>query len=667
MPTVPPDLWTLAVDFGTSFTVAATAGPGPAEPVYFGGRPTMPSGVFVEADGGLSTGAKAVNQRQLDPGRYIDTPKRPLGKGVPVILLSSGPVSVPRIVSAVIAEAAAEASERRNGTAPPRTVLTHPATWDLELQQTLVTAAREAGLVEVRVLAEPVAAALHLGRDQCQPGDHIAVYDLGGGTFDAAVLRRTAEGFEVEATGGQTSIGGEWFDQLLRDRLGSGPLGQIEAWRRLNEPGPDKKTDFDAYVAWCDQVDKLKDNIRFAKEVLSEQDSWGLIIPGYPEGWTVTVQMLDGLLREPLEQTVDVLASTIADAGLGPGQLTAIYLVGGASRTPLVRKLLADRFPQKVVKRQGDPQTVVALGAAAAYDDATDLDHPRPPRLLQTHPRPEKVEPREDEAESPLVEWKSRLALASAGPVTGYAVGKYEVMAAPQFGILARRKLGQQKRALEAFVAGVEKTEGRAGWHLTNAEPATFGGASLGLIQQQSGLSEGQRTTMTRVYAAASGVMVTAWARDWPAPAAAVESLTIDLRTAGPNEQLTFAMKLPARLVQTMREELHVRARWNKFDPNGLFALTGPLPTGTASDEQVAGQLIAEEAAKRRSLVIKAMSRSVFLGSRPCVYHWLALGPPAAHSQHWWTGIVDGRFVRIAATYPAGPTAQHHIKVITLR
>jgi molecular chaperone DnaK len=666
MPTPPPDLWTLAVDFGTSFTVAATAGPGPAEPVYFGARrePTMASGIFVEADGGLSTGAKAVNQRQLDPERYIDTPKRPLGEGVPVILLSSGPVSVPRMVSAVMGEAAAQASKQRNGTAPPRTVLTHPATWDLELQQTLVTAARDAGLTDVRVLAEPVAAALHLGRDQCQPGDHIAVYDLGGGTFDAAVLRRTAEGFEVEATGGQTSIGGEWFDRLLRDRLGSGPLGQIEAWRRLSGSPPDMKTDFDAYVAWLDQVDKLKDNVRFTKEVLSEEKSWGLIIPGYPEGWTVTVEMLNGVLREPLEQTVDVLASTIADAGLGAGQLAAIYLVGGASRTPLVRELLADRFPQKVVKRQGDPQTVVALGAAAGYDDATDPYQPRPPRLLQIRPRPETAVPREQVAESPLVAWKSRLGLAAGalGPATGYEVATYEAKAGHQFSITAVRKPDKEK-AFRAFVAGVEKTQGQAGWHLTGAEPAIFGGASLGLTQRQSGVSEGRRATLTRVYAAASGLMVTAWARDWPAPAAAVDSLTIEFRTAGPNDQLTLAMMLPARVLPTMREDMHVRARWNKAG-YPIWALTGPLPEGTATDEQVAQRLIAE-VRQRSRFVVKVAARDVFLGSRPCVYHLLAF--TATVGEHWWTGIVDGRFVRIAARGETRRQATKYREVITLR
>jgi molecular chaperone DnaK len=370
--------WTLSVDFGTSFTVAATAGPDRTELVFFwsGRAPVMPSGVFAQADGSLFTGTDAISLRQIDPDRYVDTPKRLLGTGARTILLPDGPLPVARVVSAVIRDAAAEAISRHGGTGPAGTVLTHPASWDEELQHTLRGAATEAGLSNVRVLAEPVAAALHLGRGRHQPGEHIAVYDLGGGTLDVAVLRQTAQGFQVVATGGRTDIGGEWFDEWLRGRLNAGPLSQVDAWRRLAGPPPDKDRDFDAYLDWRGKQEQLKATIRLTKEQLSTKNSWPMHIPGYREGWPVSLETLEDVLREPLEQTADVLTATIAAAGLDPDQLSAVYLVGGASRTPLVTELLSEKFPGKVKPQGDDPQTVVALGAAAGYQDAIDPDHP---------------------------------------------------------------------------------------------------------------------------------------------------------------------------------------------------------------------------------------------------------------------------------------------------
>jgi len=645
--------WTLSVDFGTSYTVAATAGPEPAREVYFGARrePAMPSGVFAEADGSLLTGTMAANARQLDPDRYIGTPKRLMGGGLRTIPLPDGPVPVVRAVSAVLAGAAAEAGQR----GWTRTVLTHPAGWDTGLQRMLAAAAAEAGLADVRVMAEPVAAALHLGRG-CEPGEHIAVYDLGGGTFDAAVLRRTAEGFEVEATGGRNSIGGEWFDELLRRHLGSGPLGQVQAWQRLNGPGPDKETAFDAYQDWRNKVDLLHDNIRFTKEVLSEEKSWGLIIPGHPEGWTVTRGSLEDVLREPLEQTADVLTAAIADAGLGPAQLSAIYLVGGASRTPLVKKLLAERFPGKLTSHPGDPQTVVALGAAANWDRAADLDKPTPPPL--TPP-------------DPLVRWQSRLALAPAGPASSIRIDLYEVSAVPHFAIVARKQNGKQE-TFGAFVAAQEQREREGGWELTPPKAASFAGAALGLTQQESRTINGQTITLTRVYAAASGLLVTGWARSAEVPPAAMESLTIGFRKTGSNEQVMVGIALPAQVQQAIKERLAARARPSRVAVGfAVEALAGPLPPGAATSEEVAQHLLAEMRKAKPKIRIETADPDVFLGSRLCLHQVIAMEPENPNEitthEYRWTGIVDGRFVRIAVRCPSRRIAERLRDLVKLR
>jgi molecular chaperone DnaK len=641
--------WTLAIDFGTSYTVAATAGPERAEPVYFGaGRePVMPSGVLAEPDGSLMTGTMAVNARRLDPERYVGTPKRLLGAGLRTIPLSDGALSVTRIVSAVLAEAAAQAGQQRDGTVPARTVLTHPAGWDPDLQRVLATAAQEAGLARLRVLAEPVAAALHLGR-QCRPGDHIAVYDLGGGTFDVAVLRRTAGGFEVEATEGETTIGGEWFDELLQQHLDAGPLGQLEAWRRLSGPAPDEDTASGAYTVWRDQVDLLKDNIRFTKEVLSQRKSWKMGIPGYPEGWTVTCETLEDVLREPLTRTVDLLAATIADAGLTADQLSAIYLVGGASRTPMVKELLAERFPGKVISRRDDPQTVVALGAAGGYDDAIDIDQIGKKKL----------------EEPLLVPWQSRLALKPTGSGTAVSLDRYEASARPRFELIARRK--KVNETFGAFVQALEQKERQAGAEMM-AQPTAIRllGATLGLTQQGSVKAREGHTTITYAYAEAPALLVNTWANNAVPPAAAVESLSVYFRTVDSDDQLGLGMSVPAWVVQGMREHLVVRVK-SRINKCVLSATTGPRPAGADTPEEVAGHLLAEMKRIYPRLATRPAEPDVFLDSRLCVHQLVFMGQPVRR-EHWWIGIVSDRFVRITVSGLSRRPAERYRDLVSLR
>jgi molecular chaperone DnaK len=655
--------WQLSIDFGTSFTVAAGAGPGPAEPVYFGARrePAMPSGVFAEADGGLLTGTKAANARQLDPERYVATPKRLLGAGLRTVPLAGGPLPVARMVSAVLADAARRAGQQHGGTVPPRTVLTHPASWDTDLQRVLVAAAREAGLAGVRVLAEPVAAALHLGRER-RPGEHIAVYDLGGGTFDAAVLRCTAGGFEVAATDGRTSIGGEWFDELLHRHLGAGPLGQVPAWRQLAGPGPGKETAFDAYLAWRNKVELLKENIRFTKEVLSDENSWGLIIPDYPEGWTVTRETLEGVLDEPLQQTADVLAATIAAAGLAPGQLSAIYLVGGASRTPLVRQLLASRFPGKVVSSPGDPQTVVALGAAASWDHATDPDQPATPPPRKT------AQKKEEEAPTPPATWHSRLAIVPADAKAPVRLDRYEVSGLPCFGILARRQTDSQD-TIGAFIEAQQRNERQEGWTLTPPRAARITGAEVGLTQRESGTDNTDKErTRTRVYAAVSAFLVTAWSSDTDGtrPGTGADSLSIEFRTVGQADQLGLSLTLAVPCPSGVRERLSARVRLSWSGDYGLVtASTGPAPDGVGTPEELAGQFMARHRKINPAARIGAPVPDVFLGSRLCVRQ--AVTAVRKPQDHWWTGLVDGQFVVIRVEGAARRQAEKCRDVIALR
>lgn len=347
--------WTLAVDFGTTATAAAVHD-GDTELLEIDGLSRLPSLVLLAADGEFVVGTAAGRQAASAPDRVERTPKRRLGD--PVVVLGEEAVQPPALVAAVLRHIAAEAIRRQGGTRPDQVVLTHPVSWAGARLAALREAARLADLGDVTLLSEPVAAALHLGDDRIGVGDHVAVYDLGGGTFDAAVLRRTPTGFEpVGIPGGDDQLGGEDFDQLLYEEVGARIAEQdADAWRQLRTS--DER-------AWLRANLALRDEVRAAKEALSSSPEYTIYV-GAPADLEVTVtrERLEELLREPLDRTVDELVATVERAGLTMGDLAAIHLVGGSSRIPLVTRLLSERTGL-VPTTWGDPKAAVALGAAA--------------------------------------------------------------------------------------------------------------------------------------------------------------------------------------------------------------------------------------------------------------------------------------------------------------
>ena len=198
----------LAIDFGTSNTVAALLVPGQAARVIaFGDSPLLPSAVFAAADGTLATGREALRQARLDPTRFEPNPKRRVDDGE--ILLGDRVFPVVRVISAVLRTVAVEVRRQLGGAMPDEVRLTHPAQWGAARQNVLASAAREAGLGagKLVLLPEPVAAAAQYTRlpgRSVPPGGTVAVYDLGGGTFDVAVVgritgRTESDGFAVLA------------------------------------------------------------------------------------------------------------------------------------------------------------------------------------------------------------------------------------------------------------------------------------------------------------------------------------------------------------------------------------------------------------------------------------------------------------------------------------
>ncbi|QWF79626.1 type VII secretion-associated protein [Amycolatopsis sp. CA-230715] len=383
----------VAVDFGTSSTcVVASLNGRDAQVVVVDGQPLMSSAVYAAADGTLFVGQEAERQAAMDPSRYEPNPKRRIDEGE--LLLGDTVLRVTDVVRAVLSRAVSEARRLAGGAEVSLLVLTHPADWGAVRTRLLRQAA--GGLAhQVALVPEPVAAAVYhaatfapteVNQERTvefsgAPGDTLAVLDLGGGTVDVSVVRRASGtsrgGFQVLATRGDPSFGGADIDQSLLEHVGS----LVSA----TDPG-----------AWSQLVDGreladrrrrrvLHQDVRGAKETLSRHAYTDVPMPPPFADAHVTREDLERLIAAPLGRAVELTVSAIDEAGMRPRQLTAIFLVGGSSRVPMISRLVHERTGV-VPTTLDQPETVVARGALRAVQ--LDPAHPAP-----AHPAPARGTP----------------------------------------------------------------------------------------------------------------------------------------------------------------------------------------------------------------------------------------------------------------------------------
>ncbi len=346
-------MWNLAIDFGTSNTTGATWADGVVEAVEVDGRRQVPSVVLLSADGTWVVGRQADNQSAVVPERVERAPKRRLGKGR-TLLLGGQAVPITSAVAALLGPHTAAARARHAGD-PGHIVLTHPARWGPERLDVLRTAAHEAGFPRVELVPEPVAAA-HYVDDPLEVGQHVAVYDLGGGTFDTCVVRRTETSYKVVGLpGGNERIGGEDFDHRMYQHLGAAVAREdAAAWDNM-QTSDDRQ--------WQRAAADLLTNARDAKEQLSRNPRASVYVGPIERDITVTRDEFEALVADDVDRTVDEMSRTIANAGLTEAEIAKVYLVGGSSRLPLVQQRMGARFGDRV-STWDDPKGVVVLGAA---------------------------------------------------------------------------------------------------------------------------------------------------------------------------------------------------------------------------------------------------------------------------------------------------------------
>ena len=351
--------WWLAVDFGTSFTTAAVRVGGRVEILEIDSSRYLPSQVCLDPDGGLLVGRDAVSEGATRPSHLERVPKRAMATAEHV-RLGEQTVETVDLVAAVLRRVLAETARRGLGGAPSRVVLTHPARWQrggVELRR-LTDAAGRAGLREPELVAEPVAAAHYYVRATGTdlPTDAaIGVYDLGGGTFDTAVLRRRRDGFELAGPpGGDLHLGGEDLDVELMQLLGTHAEAlDPEPWGAL--------WDAEGRAAERDRA-QLRRDITTAKESLSSRATVTLYVPGYDDEFRLTRGEYEKAIEPVLERSVTELVDTIGRAGSTPQGLADLYLTGGSSRTPRITGLLSTLL-RRVPTVKGDPKAVVVQGA----------------------------------------------------------------------------------------------------------------------------------------------------------------------------------------------------------------------------------------------------------------------------------------------------------------
>jgi molecular chaperone DnaK len=330
------------------------------------GQVLLPSIVSFTGEGVL-VGAAAKRQLVRRPQATVYSVKRLMGRGyddvkeelpylpftvVPAegivkIQMGSREVTPPE-VSAIVLKSLKERAEAHFGEPIEKAVVTVPAYFNDSQRQATKDAGRIAGLDVVRIVNEPTAASLAYGLQRIREG-LVAVYDLGGGTFDISILRVKDGIFEVLATNGNTHLGGDDFDRAVVRWL----LEDIRTTHQVDLAG-----DLEA-------MQELRLAAEAAKIRLSSEDRTALTIPfdGFTYRREITRAELERLIEALVDSTLTPCRMALADAGLAPSDVDEVVLVGGSTRVPLVRRRVQELFG-KTPHSQLNPDEVVALGAA---------------------------------------------------------------------------------------------------------------------------------------------------------------------------------------------------------------------------------------------------------------------------------------------------------------
>ncbi len=347
-------MYALGIDLGTTYTAAATWQDGRVEIASLGSRgTTIPSVVLLREDETFLTGETASRRALTEPQRVAREFKRRLGDPTP-ILLGGVPYSAEALMARLLRWVVDEVAAREGGE-PSQICVCHPANWGPYKMDLLRQAVRMTNLEQpVSFTTEPEAAAVFYAHGRPVPsGALVAVYDLGGGTFDAAVLRKTDTGFAILGQPeGIERLGGIDFDAAVFSHVNRA-IGDKLA--ELDEGDP-------AAVA---AVSRLREESVAAKEALSTDTdvSIPVLLPNLATEVRLTRAELEAMVRPALYESIEALRRALRSAGVTPEQLHAVLLVGGSSRMPIVAQLVGAELGRPVAV-DAHPKHAIALGGA---------------------------------------------------------------------------------------------------------------------------------------------------------------------------------------------------------------------------------------------------------------------------------------------------------------
>lgn len=356
--------YTVGIDLGTTRSVIAHVPKGSDRPEAIdnsGGEPVTPSAVFLTEDGNIVVGDEATDQAVMHPDRYVEEVKRFIGEDKS---LSLGQRSKnPEEISALILQKLVQDAGERVGSEVTNVVITVPAYFTERQRRATANAGEIAGLNVERLLAEPSAAVFAYGlRKQKLDTDSeeiVFVYDLGGGTFDATLVRAKYDVNYVEtlATDGDSELGGSDWTARVEDLL-------------ITEIKEDTGVDLRTEPGMDEQYQRVRKTARDAKHRLSEQSATNVTVPyvipqdGYNLDMKITREEFEEATSDLLKATRDPIDRVFSDSDISMTELDTVLLVGGSTRMPQVETFVEEYFEMPPSK-EISPDKAVALGAAA--------------------------------------------------------------------------------------------------------------------------------------------------------------------------------------------------------------------------------------------------------------------------------------------------------------
>ena len=367
----------LGIDLGTTNSaMAIMEGGQPKILENSEGARTTPSMIATVKSGERLVGVSAKRQAVTNPANTLFSVKRLIGRkwsdeevqrdlktlsfaikksGEGVKVVMSGQEYSPPEISAMVLQKLKADAEAKTGEKITEAVITVPAYFDDSQRQATKDAGEIAGLTVKRIINEPTAAALAYGFEK-KKGQQIAVYDLGGGTFDISILDVSQDTVEVKSTNGDTHLGGDDFDQIIMNYI----LNEFK-----KQEGLDLVKDQTALQRVKEAAEKVKIELSTQMESEINQPFITQGIDGSPKHLTlrITRAQLEGLVADLVNQTFEPVKKALADAQVSTKDIEEVILVGGMTRMPLVQKKVEEFFGKKP-NVSVNPDEVVALGAA---------------------------------------------------------------------------------------------------------------------------------------------------------------------------------------------------------------------------------------------------------------------------------------------------------------